>query len=70
MAKHSELLRRNHAHNGVECPFCGERDGIEWNEQRGNSSVFACHGANGCKEQWDAAEYRLTDAELAELIIK
>lgn len=56
--KTSEWLRRNAAANGTECPFCGERDGIEWNGIKGRGSAYACHGDNGCKQQWDAEEWR------------
>lgn len=58
-----DALAKNAAANGAECPFCGERDGIEWNGIRGAASAYACNGKNGCSQQWDAADYRLTDSE-------
>lgn len=62
--KARDLLAKNAAANGRECPFCGEREGIEWNGIKGSGSAYGCHGANGCKQQWDAIDYRLTDEEL------
>lgn len=67
ISDHTELLRRNAAFHGRECPFCGERVGIEWNGQNGAHRVFACHGGNGCREQWDANDYQLSDTELETL---
>lgn len=62
---HREFLIRLGAANGKECPFCGAREGIEWNGVRGDASAYGCHGGNGCGEQWDAVDWRPTDDELA-----
>jgi hypothetical protein len=63
-ARNSTLLAKNAAHNGRECPFCGEREGIDWNGIKGRDCGYACNGGNGCGQQWDAQDYRPTDEEM------
>jgi hypothetical protein len=71
--KTRELLRMNRHANGTECPECGNLKGIEDNGCKGRALSFCCahpddggeHG--GCGAQWDAIDYRLTDAEAEDL---
>lgn len=56
--KSRDILKRNAAAFGRECPECGEREGIESNNEQGNARSYGCHGGNGCGAQWDAVDYR------------
>lgn len=59
----TRIVCKSRANLGVECPFCGEREGIDDNGAEGSLRTYGCHGGNGCGAQWDAVDYRLTEDE-------
>lgn len=63
-----DLIDKQRAFRGEECPFCGARDWIEDNGCTGDMLTFACNGQSGCGEQWDACDYALTANEHAALM--
>jgi sarcosine oxidase delta subunit len=57
MKSNDDNERKRAARLGIECPYCRERSGIEWNGIGGARCAYACNGAQGCSEQWDAHDY-------------
>ena len=60
----TKLLSKDASSRGLECPACSKRDGIDCNGPRDRNASYLC--AN-CGEQWESAQYELSDREVAEV---